>query len=56
MAWQDMQRTMKLLAALSEATGAGGKAAKSGGKGGGGKCQPKKRFCPWADCTAAQKQ
>ena len=54
MAWQDMQKTMKILAALSEM---GGKTAKGGGsKGAGGKgAQAKKKLCPWADCAAAKK-
>ena len=59
MAWQDMQKTMKLLAALSE-MGKDGKTAggqQPSGKATGGKgAQSKKRLCPWADCAAAQKK
>ena len=58
MAWQDMQKTMKLLAALCEMGAGGGKGGgqqKGGGKGT-GKTPPKKRLCVWADCAAAQKK
>ena len=53
MAWQDLQRTMKLLSALSEVgKGQALGGTKSAAKGGG---PPKKRLCPWAGCAAAEK-
>ena len=62
MAWQDVQKTMKLLSALSEFGGKGFKGSgKDGPKGGGkngkhGAATQKQRLCPWADCAAANKK
>ena len=53
MAWQDMQKTMKLLAALSE-MGKEGHQQKGDGKGGKKQDDTKKRWCHWQTCTAAQ--
>ena len=55
MAWHNMQQTMKLLTALQD-MGKQQKGTKGNGKAAYGGAQlGKKKFCPWADCTAAQK-
>ena len=54
MAWQDMQRTMKLVSALTELGKDGGGHQQKGAQKGAGKGVDKKSWCQWKTCTAAQ--